>query len=64
MIGAFGVAATLWDREEARITFTESGLGDSVGAELFSRNQIRFRGEESVAFGVERPAAFCEVTGL
>ena len=63
LVGAFGVGSTLWDREEARITFTEQGLNDS-GNEMFTRNQVRFRAEERVAFGVERPAAFCSVTGL
>jgi len=64
LVGAFGHGAQLWDREEARVTFTESGLGDSAGQELFSRNQIRFRAEERVAFGVPFPAAFCSVTSL
>jgi hypothetical protein len=31
---------------------------------MFVKNEIRFRGEERIGFGVERPAAFCEVTGL
>ena len=64
LVGAFASGASLWDREEARVTFTESGLGDNAGEELFTRNQIRFRAEERLAFGVERPQAFCEVTGL
>jgi HK97 family phage major capsid protein len=64
LVGAFAVGATVWDREEARITFTEAGLGDGAGTELFVRNQVRFRGEERIAFGVERPAAFSAVTGL
>lgn len=64
LVGAFAVGAQLWDREEARVTFTESGLGDSAGQELFSRNQIRFRAEERVSFGVPYPTAFCSVSGL
>jgi|GEM_PF-3579968 len=64
LVGAFGHGAQLWDREEARVTFTESGLGDTAGQELFTRNQIRFRAEERVAFGVPFPAAFCSVTSL
>lgn len=63
LVGAFGPGCTLWDREEARITFTEQGLNDA-GNEMFTRNQVRFRAEERVAFGVERPAAFCSVTGM
>lgn len=64
LVGAFAVGSTVWDRESARITFTESGLGDAPDTEMFTRNQVRFRGEERIAFGVERPAAFCSVTGL
>jgi hypothetical protein len=64
LVGAFGPAATVYDRDQARITFTESGLGDSAGEELFTRNQVRFRGESRIAFGVQFPAAFCTVTGL
>ena len=65
LVGNFQVGATVWDRESARITFTESGLADAgAGSELFTRNQIRFRAEERIAFGVERPAAFTEVTGF
>jgi HK97 family phage major capsid protein len=56
--------ATLWLREDARVTFAESGGLGAAGAEIYSRNQIVFRGEERVAFGVVRPPAFCQVTGL
>lgn len=64
LVGAFSVGATIWDREQARVTFTEAGLGDAAGQELFTRNLLRFRGEERLAFGVERPQAFAEVSGL
>jgi HK97 family phage major capsid protein len=64
LVGAFGVGATLWDREQARVTFTEQGLADSAGEELYLKNQVRFRAEERIAFGVERPAAFTKVTSL
>ena len=63
LVGAFAVGATVWDREEARVTFAEVGLNDS-GEEMFTRNQLRWRAEERIAFGVERPNAFCTVTGL
>jgi HK97 family phage major capsid protein len=64
LVGAFGVDATVYDREQARVTFTESGLGDTAGQEMFSRNQVRFRGESRIALGVARPASFCTVTGI
>jgi HK97 family phage major capsid protein len=56
--------AQLWVREDARVTFAEQGALGTAGAEIFSRNQIVFRAEERAAFGVIRPAAFCQVTGL
>ena len=56
--------AQLWLREDARVTFAEQGGLGAGGVEIFSRNQIVFRGEERAAFGVIRPAAFCQVTGL
>lgn len=62
IVGAFAEAAVLWDREQARLTFTESGLADAAGKDLWSRNQVRFRAEERIAFGVTRPAGFCNVT--
>ncbi len=52
------------DREQARVSFTESGISDTADTDLFSRNQLRFRGESRIGFGVERPTAFCTVTGL
>ncbi len=58
------IGAVVWDRESARITFNESGLSDDGETEMFTKNQIRFRGEERIAFGVERPAAFCSLTGM
>jgi HK97 family phage major capsid protein len=64
LVGAFGVGAKVWDREEAVVKFAETGALGAAGAEIFSRNQIVARAEERIAFGVERPAAFCSVTGL
>jgi HK97 family phage major capsid protein len=63
LVGDFN-QCQIYDREEARVTFTESGLGNAAGEEMFTRNQVRFRGEERIGFGVFRPAAFCTVTGL
>jgi HK97 family phage major capsid protein len=64
LVGAFGTAAEVYEREGARVTFTESGLGDSAGQELFSRNQLRFRGESRLGLAVIRPDHFCTVTGV
>jgi HK97 family phage major capsid protein len=63
LVGDF-TAATIWDREQARVTFAEQGGLGAGGVEIYSRNQVVFRAEERLAFGVERPAAFCTVTGL
>jgi HK97 family phage major capsid protein len=64
LVGSFEVGCKLFDREQARITFTESGLSDTPGQELFTRNLIRFRAEERLAFGVVRPEAFAIRTEL
>jgi HK97 family phage major capsid protein len=64
LVGAFGAGASIWDREATRVTYAETGLGDNPGEELFTRNLVRFRAEERLAFAVERPPLFCEVTGL
>jgi len=64
IVGAFAAGATVWEREEARVTFAETGLGDAAGEEMFSRNLVRFRAEERIAFGVERPSAFCQVLSI
>jgi HK97 family phage major capsid protein len=58
LVGAFALGATIWDRETARVTFSESH------DDLYVKNQVIFRGEERLAFGVERAPAFCEVTGI
>jgi hypothetical protein len=50
--------STVWEREDAQVSFTEAH-GD-----LFRRNQVLWRGEERIAFGVERPQGFCSVTAL
>jgi HK97 family phage major capsid protein len=64
LCGAFGVAAKLYDREEAQVAFAESGGLGAGAVEIFSRNLVVARAEERVGFAVERPAAFCQVTGL
>lgn len=63
LVGDF-TAATIWDREQARVQVAETGGLGAGGVEIYSRNQVVFRGEERLAFGVERPAAFATVTGL
>jgi HK97 family phage major capsid protein len=64
LVGAFDVGAQVWDREEARVTFTESGALAAGSTELFSRNQIVFRAEERLSFGTIRPSAFATVTSM
>jgi hypothetical protein len=48
----------LFDREAARVDFSESH------ASLFITNEVIARGEERIAFGVTRPAAFATITGI
>lgn len=63
LVGAFSFAE-VYQREEARITFAETGLGDAAGQEMFTRNQVRWRAESRLGLAVYRPAAFCTVTGI
>lgn len=64
LVGAFAQGATVYDREAARVSFAETGLGDTAGYELFDRNQVRFRGESRIGLGVQFPLAFCTLTGI
>jgi HK97 family phage major capsid protein len=64
LVGAFGVGAKLYDREEAIVRIAESGALGAAGVEIFSRNSVVMLAEERVALTVERPSAFAEVTGL
>lgn len=64
LVGAFGTAALVYEREGARITFAETGLGDGGSGEMFLKNQVRFRGESRLGLAVFRPNFFCTVTGI
>lgn len=64
LVGSFGTAAEVFERETVRISFAETGLGDVAGQELFSRNQIRVRAESRIGLAVIRPSFFCTVTGV
>ena len=55
LVGAFGLGAQVYQREGARVTFAEMGLGNGAGEELFTRNLIRFRGESRLGLAVFRP---------
>jgi HK97 family phage major capsid protein len=61
LVGAFGQGAVIFDREQTRVAFAETGAGDTEGSELFTTNAIRFRAESRLAFAVTRPSAFVEV---
>jgi HK97 family phage major capsid protein len=63
LVGDFN-QATIYDREQARVDWFESGGLGAAGAEIASRNQLVARGEERIGFAVHRPSAFCSLTGL
>jgi HK97 family phage major capsid protein len=64
LVGAFGVGAKVYDREDATVRIAEAGGLGAAGVEIFSRNQVVMLAEERIAFAVERATAFCSVTGL
>lgn len=63
LVGAFGVGTEVDEREGARVTFQETGLNEG-GNDMFSRNQVRFRGESRIGLRVYRPDGFCTCTGV
>lgn len=63
LVGSFAAGCTIYDREQARIAWAETGASDS-GGDMWSKNELRLRAEERLALAVERPFAFCEVTGI
>lgn len=56
LVGAFGLGAQIYDREEANIRIAEQH------ADFFIRNAIAVLAEEALALAVKRPEAFVEVT--
>jgi HK97 family phage major capsid protein len=56
LVGAFGTAAQLYDREQASIRISEQH------ADFFVRNAIVILAEQRLALAVKRPEAFVEVT--
>lgn len=58
LVGAFAEGATIYEREEATVAVSESH-GDE-----FRKNEVTVRAESRITLAVERPQAFCAVTGL
>jgi HK97 family phage major capsid protein len=56
LVGAFGLGATLYDREEANIRVAEQH------ADFFLRNAVVILAEERLALSVRRPESFVEVS--
>lgn len=56
LVGAFGLAATLWDREQANIRVSDSH------SDFFVRNQLVILAEERLALANYRPEAFVNGT--
>ncbi len=57
LVGAFNIAAKLWDRERATVAVGQPN-------DYFLRNAVAVLGELRAAFGVKRPDAIERVTGL
>lgn len=56
LVGAFGLGATIWDREQSNIRISEHH------EDYFKRNLAVVLGEERVALTTHRPEAFVKVT--
>ena len=56
LVGAFGLGATLYDREEANVRVSEHH------ANFFVENAVAVLAEERLALATKRPEAFVEVT--
>lgn len=56
LVGAFGIGAQLYDREEGNIRIAEQH------EDFFLRNAVVVLGEERLALAVKRPDSFVEVT--
>ena len=56
LVGAFGLGARLWDREQGAIRVSDSH------AEYFTQNMVAVLAEERVALTIYRPEAFVAVT--
>lgn len=52
LLGAFGIGATLWDREDANVRISESH------ADFFARNMVAILAEERLALTNYRPESF------
>lgn len=62
---AAGVGALVDTRKMGYVVVRESlTLRTGTNADDFSRNLVRWVGEERLALAVERPAAVCKITGL
>lgn len=56
LVGAFGLGAQLYDRQEANIRIAEQH------SDLFTRNAVAILAEERLALAVKRPESFVKVT--
>ena len=48
----------------ARLSFAETGLGDTAGEELFTHNQVRWRCESRIGLAVHDTDYFAKITGI
>lgn len=64
LVGNFADGAHIWDRQQTEVRYFETGLSATTGHDLAHSNELVWRGEERIAFGVPFPAYFCTVTGL
>jgi HK97 family phage major capsid protein len=56
LVGAYGIGAQLYDREQANIRVAEQH------SDFFVRNAVVILAEQRLAMAIKRPEAFVEVT--
>jgi HK97 family phage major capsid protein len=64
LVGSYRMGATMWLREDVVITATDGYTDVASGTNYFSAGLLAILAQVRAAYAVERPFAFCEVTGL
>jgi HK97 family phage major capsid protein len=64
LVGSYRMGSTMWLREDVVITATDGYTDVASGTNYFSAGLVAILAQVRAAYAVERPFAYCEVTGL